>query len=105
MFPHEFLVSISCFQSSSKQHYLYLVNYGPVNSKTDNKAECGYFVIAIVLEFTVRSNQGCGIASPSSPARPSHPNMVIFVLQKQDGDRHNAKFEASKTGGRKPPLS
>lgn len=37
-FPIEFIVSIVSLKSSSKQHIVYFVNYGPIQSKMDSKA-------------------------------------------------------------------
>ena len=46
---HEFMVSVSRFKSSSIQHDVHFVNYGPIYLKIDNKAvntlERGYLVI------------------------------------------------------------
>ena len=36
--PNDFMVSISGFKSSSTQHDVHLVNYGPIYFKIDNKA-------------------------------------------------------------------
>ena len=93
-FPYKFIVSITCFSSSSTQHKVHLANYGTFWNKIDSEAgyasRTGYLAIdkslpQHFLGFSVRSSQY---------GNSLHPLVQSWSLLAPK--YHNAKLSPSK---------
>ena len=75
------MIAITTFKTSSIHHDVLCVNYGPIESKIEDKAGCasgrGLLVTDKSLPWRVSSSQS-DPRRKSSPSPARHPNMVTF---------------------------
>lgn len=81
------MIAISTFKTSSTHHDVLCVNYGPIESKIEDKAGCATMACVWVLSQIP--------AGYRPHLQPVIQMCSLLTAQKQDGDGRNVKLKAS----------